>query len=109
MQSLKCLALKRKWVKYEIEKAWNEGRGVLGIYIHNLKCPNNGKSKQGANPFDSFTLDKGTKKLSSVVKCYNPNSTDAYNSIKNNIKAGLEVILNSLIIYFTNARARQGI
>jgi hypothetical protein len=27
----------RKWVKYEIEKAWNDGKGVLGIYIHNLK------------------------------------------------------------------------
>lgn len=30
---------KRKWVKYEIKKAWNEGKGVLGIYIHNLKDP----------------------------------------------------------------------
>ncbi|RLD55222.1 MAG: molecular chaperone Tir [Bacteroidetes bacterium] len=81
---------KRKWVKYEIEKAWNEGKGVLGIYIHNIKCPNNGKSKQGANPFDSFTLNSGKKKLSSVVKCYNPNSSDAYNSIKNNLENWIE-------------------
>ena len=29
---------KRKWVKHEIEKAWNEERGVLGVYIHNLKA-----------------------------------------------------------------------
>ena len=81
---------KRKWVKYEIEKAWNDGRGVLGIYIHNLKCPNSGKSKQGTNPFDNFTLDSGKKKLSSVVKCYNPNSTNAYNSIKNNMESWIE-------------------
>ena len=22
----------RKWIKYEIEKAWNDGKGLLGIY-----------------------------------------------------------------------------
>src|SRR5471030_1563080 len=27
----------RKWIKYEIESAWNAGKGVLGIYIHGLK------------------------------------------------------------------------
>ena len=27
----------RKWINYEIAKAWNDGKGVLGIYIHNLK------------------------------------------------------------------------
>lgn len=81
---------KRKWVRHEIEKAWNDGRGVLGIYIHNIECPNNGKSKQGANPFDSFTLDNGKKKLSSVVKCYNPSSLDAYNAIRNNLEDWIE-------------------
>jgi len=80
----------RKWVKYEIEKAWNDGKGVLGIYIHNVKCPNNGKSIKGANPFDSFTLNNGTKKLSSVVKCYNPNTSDAYNDIRNNLENWIE-------------------
>lgn len=77
---------KRKWVKYEIKKAWKDGRGVLGIYIHNIKCPNNGKSNKGANPFENFTLDNGKKKLSSVVKCYDPNPSDAYNDIRNNLE-----------------------
>jgi hypothetical protein len=26
----------RPWVQYEIKKAWNEGKGLFGIYIHNL-------------------------------------------------------------------------
>src|SRR5678810_232697 len=30
---------KRKWVKHEIKKAWNDGKGLVGIYIHNLKDP----------------------------------------------------------------------
>lgn len=80
----------RKWVKYEIEKAWNDGKTVLGIYIHNLKCPRNGTCNQGANPFDSFTLNNNGKLLSSVVKCYNPKSNDAYNDIKNNIEYWIE-------------------
>src|SRR4051812_35176336 len=27
----------RPWVEYEIKKAWRDGRGVVGIYIHSLK------------------------------------------------------------------------
>ena len=79
----------RKWVKYEIEKAWNDGKGLLGIYIHNIKCPRNGKCNQGVNPFDQFTFKDGSK-LSSVVKCHNPNSYDAYNDIAKNIENWIE-------------------
>lgn len=79
----------RPWVKYEIEKAWNDGKGLLGIHIHNLKCPRNGTCSRGSNPFDQFNLKDG-RKLSSIVKCYNPDSTDAYNNIKNNIESWIE-------------------
>jgi hypothetical protein len=89
----------RPLVKYEIEKAWNDKRRLLGIYIHNLSCPKKkrdtgtGTCNQGKNPFDDFTFsdgpDKG-KKLSTVVKCYNPKSTDAYNDIKDNIEDWIE-------------------
>lgn len=79
----------RPWVKYEIEKAWNDGKGLLGIHIHNLKCPRNGTCNKGPNPFDGFNFKDGTK-LSSVVKCYNPKSMDAYNDIKDNIEAWIE-------------------
>ncbi|MDX4039639.1 TIR domain-containing protein [Aliarcobacter skirrowii] len=80
----------RKYVKYEIEQAWNSGKGVLGIHIHNINCPRNGRSLMGKNPFDGFTLDGGKKKLSDVVKCYNPNSYDAYNDIAKNIDSWIE-------------------
>ncbi|MEW6110150.1 MAG: TIR domain-containing protein [Nitrospirota bacterium] len=84
----------RPWVKYEIKKAWEDSKGLLGIYIHNLKCPINGKANKGQNPFDQFTFNDGSK-LSSVVKCYNPSSTDAYNDIKNNIEAWIEAAIQS--------------
>ena len=82
----------RRWVKYEITKAWEDGKGLLGIYIHNINCPRNGKSNKGSNPFDQFSFKDGSK-LSSVVNCYNPSSTDAYNDIKNNIEAWIETAI----------------
>lgn len=80
----------RKWVKYEIEKAWNDGKGVVGIYIHNLKCPNNGVSPKGRNPFEDFTLKDGKVQLSSVVPCHDPKLYDTYNDIKANIDNWIE-------------------
>lgn len=70
----------RPWVKKEIEKAWNAGKGIVGIYIHNLKHPQNGQSPKGLNPFNQFTLEDG-RKLVDVVKTYDPSSSDAYGDI----------------------------
>lgn len=81
----------RPWVQYEIEKGWNDGKGVVGIYIHNLDSPKIGYSLKGSNPFDKFILKNGkitkkyyapnlpfsylyfdTKNLSDIIKCYEP-------------------------------------
>lgn len=74
----------RPWVEHEIIKAWNDGKALLGIYIHNLKCPRNGTSKKGENPFDLIKFNDG-RALSSVVPCYDPSSFNAYQSIADNI------------------------
>jgi len=78
----------RKWVKYEIKKAWEDGKGLLGIYIHNLKCPREGKCSKGENPFAQFSIDDVP--LSKIVKCYNPIASDAYNSIADNLEEWIE-------------------
>lgn len=75
----------RQWVEYEIRKAWEDRKGVFGIYIHNLKCPRKGISRKGKNPFDYFNLKSGGK-LSDIVKCYDPNSYDAYKDISSNME-----------------------
>jgi hypothetical protein len=74
-----------KWVLYEIEKAWNAHKKVLGIYIHNLKCPKNGTSTPGANPFAKILL-QNKKNLGDIVPTHNPDSRDAYNDIANNLE-----------------------
>lgn len=76
----------RKWINYEIEKAWSEKKGLLGIHIHNLKDSAGNQSTMGANPFQTFNLN-GTP-LSSIVKTYNPpywDSKDVYNYISDNL------------------------
>jgi len=81
----------RKWIKHEIKKAWEDGKGLFGIYVHNLKDSNGEQSNKGANPFDDFTVNN--KKLSSIVKCYNPpytTSTNVYDHIKENIEDWIE-------------------
>lgn len=83
----------RKWINYEVYKSWNDGKGVVGIYIHGLKNLQGYISKKGKNPFDYLTFESSSKKLSSVVKCYNPvgsNSKERYAWIKNNIANAVE-------------------
>jgi hypothetical protein len=84
----------REWVQYEIKKAWEDGKGLLGIYIHNIKCPRNGKCNKGKNPFEQFTFKDGTK-LSTKVECYNPKSDDAYNDIARNLENWIEDAIES--------------
>jgi hypothetical protein len=81
----------RKWINHEIEKAWKDGRGLVGIYIHNLKDSSGNQSNKGSNPFDGYEVDG--KSLSSIVKCYNPpysTSTYVYEHIESNIEDWIE-------------------
>ena len=83
----------RKWIAYEIEKAWNDGRGVVGIYIHRLKDESGNQASKGLNPLDFLTIRTDGTKLSSIVKTYDPpftSSIHVYDYIKQNIEAWVE-------------------
>lgn len=91
----------RPWVDYEIKKAWKDGKGIVGIFIDDLRDPRfsstpplYGRSYKGANPFDNISFTDGTK-LSSVVKCYTPPSTDTYKYIADNLENWIEEAINS--------------
>ena len=84
---------KRKWIDYEIKKSWDEGKGVVGIHIHNLKNSSGAQSNKGKNPFEHITIGEDNDKLSSIIKCYNPSfsvSTNVYNHIKENLEDWIE-------------------
>ena len=71
----------RKWINHEIVKSWNDGMGVVGIHIHGLEDSNGNVTHRGRSPFDFITHGNSGKKLSSIVKCYDPagrNSKERY-------------------------------
>jgi hypothetical protein len=81
----------RKWIKHEIKKAWEDGKALVGIHIHNLKDKDGNQAEKGRNPFEDFTIND--KSLSSIVKCYNPpysTSTNVYSHIEENIEDWIE-------------------
>lgn len=83
----------RKWINYEIIKSWNERMGVVGIYIHGLKNSEGYISEKGENPFDYINYGDSGKKLSAIVKCYDPkgmNSKEKYNWISRYISDAVE-------------------
>ena len=97
----------RKWVQYEIEQAWKLGKGIVGIYIHNLANSNGEQASKWHNPFDDFCIDKTFNyiahhslpadaneiQLSSICTAYNPDwltSEYVYNDIKKNIERLIE-------------------
>ena len=81
----------RKWVKYEIQRSWETGKGVIGIYIHNLKDQFGGKSRKGRNPFVGMYVD-GVD-LGVAVPVYDPfdyGNTSVYNQIRDGISDWVE-------------------
>lgn len=83
----------RKWVLREIVKAWDKGKGVVGIRIHNLKDELKNTSVAGENPFFSVGHGNTGKKLASIVNLYNPSGSDSsavYATIQTNIDGWVE-------------------
>jgi len=97
----------RKWIKYEIQHAWKEGKGVVGVYIHGLKNYLGQQSEKGNNPFEQFCIDKTFNyiveqenpadnneiNLSKICKAYDTpyiSSEYVYGFIKDNIEDWIE-------------------
>lgn len=83
----------RRWIKYEVEKSWNDGKGVLGIHIHRLKDRYGLQARMGPNPFETFTMERDGSRLSEHIRTYDPpywESTQAYAYIQYNLTEWIE-------------------
>ena len=106
----------RKWCNREIEEAWRAGKGIVGIYIHNLKDVFGDQSNKGSNPFKAFYIDTACNyiakrehkiddnelKLSSVCYAYDPpyvTSTNVYNYISEHIEEWVEKAIQIRTLY----------
>ena len=82
----------RKWVKYEIEKAYELGKRIVGVYVHGLKDKEGKQTTKGANPFYHQYTGDGHR-LSNYVQAYDTGyiySTNVYNDIKEKIEDLIE-------------------
>ena len=85
----------RKWINFEIKKAWEDNRGLFGIHIHKLKDRNGQQGSKGANPFAEFNV--GDKNMSKLVDVYDPprdTSDGTYRYIADNIEGWIEKAVN---------------
>jgi hypothetical protein len=81
----------RKWVRYEIIKAWNDKKGVVGIYIHRITDSDGTQSPKGSNPFAQLRV--GQRSMSDIVKAYDPpytQSANVYGYIAKNVEKWVE-------------------
>ena len=80
----------RKWINYEIQKAYELRKGIVGIYIHGLKDSVGNQTTKGSNP---FYIGEENKRLSNYVTCFDSSyksSTYVYDDIKENIEQLIE-------------------
>ena len=85
----------RKWINYEIAKAWDDKKGMLGIYIHKLLNQDGRASTKGNNPFSYVKLTSGLTiaDYPSIATIYDPpqaDSKDVYGYIRDHLEVWVE-------------------
>ncbi len=83
----------RPWVRREIVKGWDAGKGVVAIRVHKLLNSNGYAASAGDNPLDRINYGSTGNKLSAIAPIYSPAGADskaAYATIKDNIEDWIE-------------------
>lgn len=85
----------REWVLHEIDRSCDLKKGLLGIWIHKVKCFRTGLTdSKGENPFDQFQVLNPTTnryvKMSNYVSCYDWVKDKGRENIANWIEQAVE-------------------
>lgn len=78
----------RKFVKYEITRAWDIKKPLLGIRIHGLEDSNGKIAVSGPDPFKQFMFKDGSGSISDYVPIFSPSGSTGkqkYADIKDNL------------------------
>jgi hypothetical protein len=71
-----------EWVSYEIQRAHEQGKGILGIYLNGMKNLSGSIARKGKNPINNITGDIYSVLLKSSYKTYSWVDDDGNNNIK---------------------------
>jgi hypothetical protein len=79
----------RDYVKYELQKSYEKGNGLLGIYIHKCKDFEGKTDMKGSNHFGEIGKDANGNPVyfSSKYPCYDWIDDDGYNNLGDWIEA----------------------
>ena len=88
----------REWVQYEIQKAWNDKKPLLGTRIHGLSSMGSVDSS-GASPFDKVSGVSG-------VPIFDPTQTDDWSG-KIDSKATYSYLKDHLATWASQGKTRQ--
>jgi hypothetical protein len=73
----------RPWVNYEIQRSHELGKGIIGVYIHQIRCAGTLRvDARGHNPLDDFYIedeDGDRTYLSDIYPTYDWVDDDGYN------------------------------
>lgn len=85
----------RKWINYEIEKAYELNKGILGINIHGLKNKDQKQSTKGSNPFYYVKAKNGERLSKYITRFDSTYQTSKY--IYSDIEESLEELIEGAI------------
>lgn len=71
----------RPWVRHEIKRSFELGKGLLAIDIHNVKHPQRGADLPGSNPLSTFTVGREATPMNRLYSQYDWVLDDGYNNI----------------------------
>jgi hypothetical protein len=73
----------RPYIKFELEKSYEKGNGMLGIYIHKQKDRDGNTSIKGSNQFGEIGKNANGQSVffSSSYPCYDWVDDDGYNNM----------------------------
>lgn len=79
----------RPWVRHEIKRSHDLGKGLLAIDIHSVKDPQLGADVQGKNPLSYWQVQRNGREmpLSSLYKTYDWVGDDGYSNLSSWIEA----------------------
>lgn len=79
----------REWVRHEIKRSYELGKGLLAIDIHRLKDPITGVDQPGRNPFEYWSVKQGGQDvpMTQLYRAYDWVLHDGYNNIPTWVEA----------------------
>jgi hypothetical protein len=73
----------RPWVRYEVKKSLNEGKGILGIFIHNIKDSDQSTDSKGYVDLENIFSDYQDRQLfNNRFRTYDWKNDNGYDNVE---------------------------